>query len=250
MKGLIINGISDISMNKGVEFADYHEDPVKTEVSTEGIVDAQMKYRNHQGDNFLRRLDDDYVDCCAGPGRESRPIPYLKKVLSPEKTLWTFYLNTYHLGFSIINDFINKMLLVKESDAIMIHGPAALVIDDAEVLYSAIKRCKSKMIVMSSPYILNSAAAYLLTAANKIVNSPAGVIHMDSGYVGGCGKPTDARNGLQSEEFRITRILGVLKNNGFVTEEDIVHIMTNQGQVCKHGKVLSAIIEKYNEAHR
>ena len=250
MKGLTIAGISDIAYNKGIEFTEYHEDTVTPEVSTEGIIDEKLIRRKASANRVMRDIEEGYIDCgCSGDGRRRMPIPYSKKVLSEQKSLWTFHLNAEFLGFSTINDFVNKMLMVKENDSVLIHGPAALYIDDAEVIYSAIKRCKSKSIIISSPYILNSPAAYILTAARKIVSSPAGVVHMDAGYIGGCGKPSDARNGLLSEEFRVKYILNVLKENGFLTDEDINHIMTNQGQVCKHGKTLASIIENYNKTH-
>jgi hypothetical protein len=251
MKGLTIVGISDIAYNKGIEFTEYHEDTVAPEVSTEGIIDEKLIRRKASANRVMRDIEEGYIDCgCSGDGRRRQPIPYSKKVLSEQKSLWTFHLNAEFLGFSTINDFVNKMLMVKENDSVLIHGPSAVYIDDAEVVYSAIKRCKSQKIVISSPYILNTPAAYLLTATNKIVSSPSGVIHMDAGFVGGCGKPTDAMNGMQCEVFRVKRILEVLKNNGFLDDKDIDYIMTNQGQVCKHGRELATIIEKYNEAHK
>ena len=250
MKGLTIAGISEMALNKGIEMTDYHEDPVKQEASVEGITAHGYEYRKRSANRFMKDVEDGYVDCGEGNGRARRPLMYSKKQLSSTSSLWTFHLNSDMLSFGMINDFVNKMLLVKESDAVLIHGPSAVYIDDAEVVYSAIKRCKSQKIVISSPYILNTPAAYLLTAANKIVNSPAGVIHMDAGFVGGCGKPTDAMNGMQCEVFRVKRILEVLKNNGFLDDKDIDYIMINQGQICKHGRELATIIEKYNEAHK
>lgn len=212
----------DVQLNKP-------EAPVRA--STEGLVgrDAAM------------------TDCgeCAPPPRNN-PLVVTKKVNEANNSsAWTFYFNDF--SFGKLNDFVNKMLLVKPDDTVLIHAPACLYTDDAEVIVSAIKACRSKNISISAPYILDSSVAYVATAGNKIIASCVGYMIIDMPTVGAGGKLIDAKNGMESEIYRRRHILDQLARRGFITDSEMKHIIEDQASVALFGDDLLARIENFNK---
>ena len=224
---------------------DYTDFDVKQQVSTEHVTAGVESW-----DPMAERAGvfNQFTNCTNMQDGGMRRILIWTKNVNPESksTSWTFYLNTMFLSFRMINDFVNKMLLPKPEDQVHIYAPAEVYIDDAEVIHSAIMNCACKNVRMTAPYILNSGAAYLMTAATKLDISPACVAHIDMACVGGGGKGNDAINAVVSGTERAKRILTVLKERGFITDSDMEHIVTNQGEIVLFGDKYRSILEQYN----
>ena len=229
---------------------DYTEfDSLKPNTSNEQItagmehMSPELEYRSQ-----LANRVSDCADACASP--RARQLIWTKKVDKETKsTCWTFYLNQMFLSFKMINDFVNKMLLPKAGDCVHIYLPAEVYIDDAEVIASAISNCATQKICMTAPYILNSGAAYLMCFAKHIDISPACVAHIDMAMVGGGGKLTDACNAINSGNKRAYRILKKLSDNGFLNEQDMIHITNNQGEIVLYGDKYAQILRTFNSKY-
>lgn len=171
---------------------------------------------------------------------------YVRRELSDTQAIWTVFLNVMTLKRLVMNDFVALMQAVRPTDRVLILGPAKIPIEWGEVIAGAICDCKSKDIAISSPYILNTPAAYILTFASYIVNSPYGIIQFDAPTIGAAGAFKDAQSGLDSELYRRGIMLNRLRAFGFLTDEQLTHIAEHQGKVALFGKKLEEVINKFN----
>lgn len=196
---------------------------------------------------YYRYFDCDEVMACGGPRK--RPLIFTKSVCNETKTIWwEFYL--IDPNFTQLNDFVVKLESVKENDCILIHGPANCYCDDAEVICSAIKRCKAKEKVISAPYILDMHAASILLSGTKILGSICNIMRIEAPRVGGgTGAMQDARTAFESSFFQRDLVLKTLINEGFITTEECTHLKEEQGGVCLHGKRLAEAIGAFNQKH-
>ena len=159
----------------------------------------------------------------------------------------SIFLNTGFISPKLINELVNLLVTVTEKDALFIHLPCNLYLDDAEFIASAISLCKAKTVKMSAPYILDSATAYLMTFADQIVASRCGIVRIGLPEISAYGKVTDADNALRANKYRILHILTKLRRAGFIaSDEEFLHIVKRQGTICIHGKRLTELVAKIN----
>ncbi len=180
------------------------------------------------------------------PNRIVTQLQVTKKINAVDNSsAWTFYFNNF--SFTCLNDFVNKMILVKPNDTVLIHAPSCLYTDDAEVIVSAIQACASRKISISAPYVLNSSAAYVAVAGEKIIASDVNYMIIDMPTVGAGGKPADAMNGMQSDLYRHEHILNHLVKCGMLTQEELKHIIEDQASVALFGDELTKRINNFNK---
>lgn len=233
-----------------VSFADAHEELVPTnqeEISVETFNAYDQKERAEMG---VTALNHQFMNCndmaCGGPRK--KPLFFTKNICKETNTCcWEFFLTD--VMFTVMNDFVSKLEQVKDTDCILVHGPATCYGDDAEVVCSAIERCKAKEKIISSPYILDIGAASILLTATKILNSVCGLIRLSPPRISGGGVVQDARMAFENDIYRKTLVLKNLMAAGFITQEEFNHLVEEQGGVCLHGKKLAQIIDVYNQKH-
>ena len=215
--------------NRGVIYAPYRKDE-KTKPSLEGFPVQNCP-------------DDDGPRPCNGP----KPLSW---TVAPweDGQQYTIFLNTSFVSPKLVNEFVNLLVTVTDKDSIFIHLPCNLYLDDAEFIASAISLCRAKMVLMSAPYVLDSATAYLLTFADRIFSSRCGIVRIGLPEISAYGKVVDADNALRMNKYRILHVLTALRHAGFIaSDEEYIHIVKHQGYICIHGRRLAELIGRINE---
>lgn len=233
-----------------VRFTDSHEELIP-EVKEKTSVETLNPYDIHERAQYSSRVLNDksiFMDCVIDGGRRKDPLIFTKNTCKETNTCcWEFFLTC--VNFTVTNDLVSKLAQVKDTDCVLIHGPATCYSDDAEVIFSAISQCKAKEKMISSPYILDLGAAYILASATKIIWSVCNLIRVASPSVSGGGAMQDARMAFENDMYRKNKMLTHLITEGFLTKEDAHHIVEEQGGVCLHGGKLKSIIDVFNQKH-
>ena len=193
------------------------------------------------------KYDRDCGECEQVAGNRKRQLCF-SKIVAGDKAMWTFFLNVEYVYEKYVNAFIIAMSQVKDKDIVFIHGPAYIDRIYAEAIHSVISSCKAK-VYMSNPYVLCAESAYLLTAADVIVSSPYMHMRIGAPCVGGYGKAHDAINSIDYDVKSYDRIYLALKEAGFIDDEDIKHLIEDQGMVSVEIGKLTKAITDFNAKH-
>ena len=223
----------------------YKEDPVTETASTESINPYNLEERAKL---IKDAIDGVTYDCCGAESAMPRknPCTFTKTVCKESNTCcWEFFLST--LSLTCMNDFIAKLEQVKENDEVIIYGPSSASLDDAEIIISAIKRCKAHHKIISSPYVLNTAGAAIMISGTKILPALCNIVRITTPRVGAGGAIQDSANAMNIEIQRNHYMLKSLELAGFITEGEILDIVNNQKSVCLHGRRLNDAILAFNQ---
>ena len=198
--------------------------------------------------------DDKIVDCCPKP--EGAGGPMIQYTIVPNKSgkgrMITFYLNVTAFTDYIVNQFILiSDILIKPEDVLFIHLPSILDAPYAPVIYNTIQACKAKAKIGCNPYVLNTAAFYPLLACDFIMPCKFGIACFNamSLMAGGAGH-IDAKNAMKFDEERKLKLLQAAASAGFVPENQLKHILEEQGSYAIYGTEFFDAIIRYNRAHR
>lgn len=252
----IFNGMDErpIESLGAVYEAPYHEDEMPPEnpsvegASLETINPYDMNDRMNMKQALLSGKGS-FMNCIADGCRDrKKPVAFIKTKCSIDGAIyWEFFLDC--VQFTNLNDFVVKMSMVKPEESVMIHGPSNCCVDDAIVVISAIKRCAAKKVYISSPHILDIPSAAILIAGDNIISSVCCLIHFDIPRIGGGGAIQDAHASMKNSLDNITKLIKNLQVEGFLSEEDVNHLVNDQGSICLHGRKLAAAVDVFNQKH-
>ena len=200
---------------------------------------AKVHYAEYSAESFSAE-----GQCCMMQ-KPALPLIFTREELLDNKIQWTFYL-TETPGEKVIRDFVHKMHLPAENDEVLIHAPSELDMDAAEIISSAIQCCRGH-VTISAPYVLNSPAALVAVAGDKLIPYSYGIMMIGLPAIASCGKVIDADNAVHIHKTRILHVLHTMQSTGFIESDNaFLHIVKEQGTCCIYGDKLKEKIEAFN----
>lgn len=193
----------------------------------------------------MEGLNNNAIEVCSN--KPELPIPYTKDVNTETKSAtYHFFMNHSTFANGSILHFITLLYTVEENDVLYLHLPPSMDDYQADTIIGALCACKCKNIVMHAPYIFCSPdLIYLLTFANKVITSQYMFWCITDSYVGvGGGKPKDAEERLKIITYNNKNRWERVKKLGWLTDDEILHILEQQGSVSLFGDELVKRINK------
>lgn len=160
-------------------------------------------------------------------------LPFTRKETS-EGVEWRIYLNILDLKDSIVNMFITIIRQVQAGEKVFIHAPS--FVDDhlAIGMWSAISFCKGR-VVMAAPYCLNTASAFLATAAKELVISNIMYWNITAPIVFGIGAHLDVASGSAAQVNIYQRMYAEFVKHGYLTSDEVRQILEGQTNLALYG---------------
>lgn len=194
------------------------------------------------------------AEICAKPaGVTPQLIQYtISPLPSGTGKMVTFFLNMANLTDVMVNQFVMLSdVLVKPEDVLFVHLNSIFDVNEAVLVYNAIKDCKAKAKIGNNPYTLNTASFYPLLACTYIMPTRYGYAKFDSCSViaGGAGH-LDAKNAYEFDLGRKTRLLKAVHDAGFLPDDALKYILEVQGCYSLYGAKLQEAVQRWNMSHR
>lgn len=164
-------------------------------------------------------------------------LPFVREETS-EGVNWRIYLNILEFKDTIVNLFIATMRQVEPNDKVFIHAPSFVDDHFAIGIWSAITLCKGN-VTIAAPYCLNTAAAFIATAAKKLVVSDVMYWNITAPIVFGIGAHLDVKSGSNAQVDIYVRMYRALMSRGYLTQAEYEGLVYHQHNVALFGEELA-----------